>query len=324
MYTRKRSDCFGGLNSYLTSNSIGNITTTTLGNVGIGITNPSSTLQINGLLTVPTFATTNLLSSNSTLSNLKITNISCASNANALIVGLTSGNTTVQTINVQNVSSNSATINSLTTTNSSIVNLMATNISANSATISNFIANNITTGNLVGLGAVPTGALLMWSIETAPDGFLLCNGASVSTTTYSNLFGVIEYTFGGSGSNFNLPDLRGRIPVGLGTTTSTGSLGRTGGSETHTLSVAQMPVHAHGTTGTTSTLSNHTHQIFINKDSGGGDGGALFFGVDGGDNTNATTSAGFHSHGFTTNTVGNNVAHENMQPFIVINYIIKT
>lgn len=58
---------------------------------------------------------------------------------------------------------------------------------------------------------VPTGSVLTFAGSSAPTGWLVCDGASLSTTTYASLFDVIGYTFGGSGSSFNLPDLRGRF-----------------------------------------------------------------------------------------------------------------
>lgn len=58
---------------------------------------------------------------------------------------------------------------------------------------------------------VPSGAILTFAGNAAPTGWLVCDGASLSTSTYANLFAVIGYTFGGSGGSFNLPDLRGRF-----------------------------------------------------------------------------------------------------------------
>ncbi len=58
---------------------------------------------------------------------------------------------------------------------------------------------------------VPTGGFIYWSTSSVPTGYLHCNGASKSTTTFATLFGVIGYTYGGSGANFNLPDLRGEF-----------------------------------------------------------------------------------------------------------------
>ena len=59
---------------------------------------------------------------------------------------------------------------------------------------------------------VPTGAVRYFARSTAPDGWLKCNGASLSTTTYATLFAVISYTWGGGGAAFNIPDMRGEFP----------------------------------------------------------------------------------------------------------------
>ena len=58
---------------------------------------------------------------------------------------------------------------------------------------------------------IPSGSVFWFAASTPPTGFLECNGASISTVTYATLFGVTAYTFGGSGANFNLPDLRGNF-----------------------------------------------------------------------------------------------------------------
>lgn len=58
-------------------------------------------------------------------------------------------------------------------------------------------------------GLTAAGLIYVFAGSTAPTGFLKCNGASLSTSTYANLFGAIGYAYGGSGSNFNVPDLRG-------------------------------------------------------------------------------------------------------------------
>lgn len=63
----------------------------------------------------------------------------------------------------------------------------------------------------------PAGAILMWPTASAPTDWLLCEGQSLSTTTYAALFAVIGYTYGGAGASFNLPDLRSRFPIGAGT-----------------------------------------------------------------------------------------------------------
>lgn len=65
--------------------------------------------------------------------------------------------------------------------------------------------------NLVMTPPVPTGAVFFVAMQTPPSGYLIADGSSLSTTQYSNLFAAIGYTYGGSGSNFNLPDLRGQF-----------------------------------------------------------------------------------------------------------------
>jgi microcystin-dependent protein len=91
-------------------------------------------------------------------------------------------------------------------------------------------------------GGAITGEGKLWFTGTAPNGWLLCNGAAVSRTTYADLFAVIGTTFGtGDGSTtFNIPDFRGRVPAGVDEGTFT-SLGTTLGEENVTLTEAQVP-----------------------------------------------------------------------------------
>ena len=65
--------------------------------------------------------------------------------------------------------------------------------------------------NLTGIAGTPAGVVIYHAANTAPTGFIKANGASISTSTYSDLFAVIGYTFGGSGGSFNVPDLRGEF-----------------------------------------------------------------------------------------------------------------
>lgn len=82
----------------------------------------------------------------------------------------------------------------------------------------------------------PTGLISPWPTVTAPTAWLLCNGSAVSRTTYSLLFAVIGTVFGsGDGSTtFNLPDLRGRVAMGVGSSPAPGGVGATAGATTHT------------------------------------------------------------------------------------------
>jgi len=119
---------------------------------------------------------------------------------------------------------------------------------------------------------VPSGCVLWFARNTPPTGFLECNGASLSTTTYATLFAVIGYTFGGSGANFTLPDLRGQFirgwDHGRGNDTNTPS--RVFGSNeaaaniSHTHTISQS-AHAHGVSDPShahsASTGSHSHSI---------------------------------------------------------------
>lgn len=154
----------------------------------------------------------------------------------------------------------------------------------------------VTPGKQSADGRLPAGTMAMFAGATAPTGWLLCQGQAVSRTTNAALFAAIGTTWGnGDGSTtFGLPDLRGRAPIGAGTGPSltARTLGATGGAETHQLTIPEMPAHTH-TFGT----------------SGSGGGGI---------------SSGGQSAPAATSSVGSGNAHNNMQPFAVVNYIIKT
>ena len=99
---------------------------------------------------------------------------------------------------------------------------------------------------------VPIGSGSMWFAATPPANWLICDGSSLATTgTYAALFAIIGYTFGGSGANFNLPNLQGRFPAG-----SSGvapfTLAATGGVATVTLDATMIPAHTHP-------ITDHTH-----------------------------------------------------------------
>jgi microcystin-dependent protein len=106
--------------------------------------------------------------------------------------------------------------------------------------------------------AVPTGSITQFAGAVAPTGWLICDGTPISRTTYAALFAVVASVYGaGDGTTtFNLPDLRGRMPVGKNAATFA-TLGATGGEETHQLITAEMPAHTHVFTGTA--MGTHSH-----------------------------------------------------------------
>jgi microcystin-dependent protein len=90
---------------------------------------------------------------------------------------------------------------------------------------------------------VPVGTVTMFAGATPPTNWLICDGSSLATTgPYAGLFAVLQYAFGGSGANFNLPNLQGVFPLGAG---PSNALASKAGSYSYTISAANLPSHAH-------------------------------------------------------------------------------
>ena len=181
---------------------------------------------------------------------------------------------------------------------------------------------------------MPTGALMPYAGgASAPTGYLLCDGSSVSSSTYLALHAVISNTYGGSAYtgagalNFNLPDLKGRMPIGSMGTGSGLTVRVTGtkyGTETHTVSSSNIQQFS---TGAMSANENHTHGSgatgFWVYNSGLGAtiaGGSTYNASAGGSaNTASTNLAHTHTVGTASPTV-----IDHLPPTIGLNYIIKT
>lgn len=157
----------------------------------------------------------------------------------------------------------------------------------------------VTADKLAPGAALPAGAIMPYAGAAEPAGWLFCDGRAVSRTTYADLFAAIGTTYGaGDGSTtFNLPNLKGRVPVGFDSAqVEFDALGEAGGSKTHTLTAAELPSHAHPIGGSTGNASNdHTHGVNITSGGESADHAHLI------DPPNTVTdSQGAHAHNVRT------------------------
>lgn len=197
----------------------------------------------------------------------------------------------------------------------------------------------------------PAGIVMPFAGSTAPQGYLLCDGSAVSRTDYADLFTAIGTTYGaGDGeTTFNVPDLSGRVIIGV---SQSHALGTTGGEATHVLTEQELPAHSH-------TVPAHGHANDIaaktpelkhtitqpvfkyNKagttSTGNGSGET---GIVSTNTPNASRSANVaianhaasnctmsgsvtECDAFDTSSSGSSTAHNNMQPYLVLNYFIS-
>lgn len=206
---------------------------------------------------------------------------------------------------------------------------------------------------------IPAGMIRMFGGPSIPPGWLVCDGTAVSRTTYAALYAAIG-TYWGAGDNintFNLPDLRGRSPLGYVNIATGGITGRgfasLGGEEYHVLSVGELAYHAHGVTD-----NGHGHPGSVDTGHGHGinDGGhahtyysgAVSPPINMGGGGNSWTASGTSPASTSTNGTGisiqtgraalaianagtgigiqangGNAGHNNMSPFAVMYFIVK-
>lgn len=171
---------------------------------------------------------------------------------------------------------------------------------------------------------VPAGTITQTARATAPTGYLLCDGSAISRTTYSALFDAIGTAYGsGDGSTtFNIPNLKGKVPVGYDPLqTEFDALGETGGAKTNTLNANNLPPHSHPIS---DPGHSHTQRRYDENGTGPGFNRSMLFGnwqnrpfFDA--ESTATSGTGITvNNNSTTNTPVNN-----LQPYVVLNYMIK-
>ena len=197
-------------------------------------------------------------------------------------------------------------------------------LAPNSVTTEKILDGQITNAKLVMTG-LPVGAITQYALATAPVGWLLCDGGQYAVATYPLLDALLGVTYGartngvgGAGStHFRVPDARGRVAVGAGTGAGGGTAGSGSvpsgagltpravsawaGAETHTLITAEIAAHTH--------TGNSVFPVWnVSVTNGSG---------------YLATNAEQTTRGFTTNPTGGGGAHPNVQPMIVVAYIIK-
>jgi len=158
---------------------------------------------------------------------------------------------------------------------------------------------NLTTVNsssVQGSVSVQVGDVMLWGAAALPAQWLQCNGQAVNRTAYATLFNIIGSTYGsGDGSTtFNLPDIRDNVIVGINTSDANfNTIAQKGGEATHVLSAAEMPSHSH-----------------------------KMFSAGSGINTPQLYAGSANAGSSTLNSAGGGAAHNNLQPYIILYYII--
>ena len=151
-----------------------------------------------------------------------------------------------------------------------------------------------------GNNLAPTGAVMPYAGSSAPTGWLLADGTAVSRATYATLFGIISTVYGaGNGTTtFNVPNMKGLVPAGYDATqTEFNALAKTGGEKTHTQTIAE--------------LAAHTHPLSASISAGGA-------------NPNGLAGASSRSSDIIASSVGSSTPFNVLQPYLTLQYIIKT
>jgi len=182
-------------------------------------------------------------------------------------------------------------------------------VNAAAASASTAIAAAEAVAGVTYIQAGRAGEIIAFGGTVAPSGFVLCDGAIYERSLYPALFAVIGTTYQGAsnptGTQFRVPQLQDRVPVGLGTSTGTNALGAYGGEATHALSTDEMPAHSHAPLVTGAAAVGGTASTTVAA-------GGSFYSLSG------------NIGNITIDNTGGGSAHNNLQPFTVVNYIIRT
>lgn len=160
-------------------------------------------------------------------------------------------------------------------------------------------------------GPLIPGIIVLYPATPIPLGWYICDGRSISKLSHLALFNVLGYKYGGQDDWFNLPDIRGRVPVGLDANqTDFNNLGKKAGAKTHQLTTQEMPSHGHsiGGAGSQSGVTSPALIPTNTNDSGGGNNRFYL----------AQSPGPIKAY-----DNGGNQPHNILQPYITMTYIIK-
>jgi len=184
---------------------------------------------------------------------------------------------------------------------------------AESGILTGYVGVQIGGDNKVDINEIqPVGGIMPWAapaVTPVPVGWALCDGQAISRTTFVDLFNVIgtDYGVGDGATTFNVPDLQRRVPVGQDASPPFDSVANAGGAETHTLTLSELPSSAD---------HNHQHDSETTAELNLGTGIDVPLVQDGAGST--TTPEG------STEPGGGDVPFSILQPYLVINFIIRT
>ncbi len=152
--------------------------------------------------------------------------------------------------------------------------------------------------------------IISWGF--APQGWAFCNGQLLPINQNQALFALLGTTYGGNGqTNFALPDLRGKAPISFG---NGFTLGQTGGQTAHTLTQSEMPAHQH-------LLSTNLAAASATTNADLGDPTGNYW-ANSGKATWSTSPPNAAMHPSAVTNVGGSQPHNNMQPYLALNFII--
>ena len=159
-------------------------------------------------------------------------------------------------------------------------------------------------------GKVPIGALMPYAGLATPAGWLLCKGQSLARSSYPDLYQAIGTLYGAEdATHFSIPDLRTRVPVGVSDNHATfGQMGSKGGEASHFLTVQEMPSHTHILKGVGTSFTGGLEKTNLGSGSGW---------------TTVTNYTGAGTPNLQAAPTGSGSAHNNMPPYIVLNFIIR-